>query len=273
VTRQIIEGATRLSAADAFAGLYRLAELRAATEPVWRRIDAMMVPTLPRPVSVAELSVDPIGPNSMLGAYTNFVNLLNLCAIAVPGRFRGDGFPAGTTLIAPAGQDALIAALGTRLHEAAGVPMGRTGIAVEIADEAPARAAPGEVEVVVIGAHLSGMGLNHEITTLGGRFLRDVPTMPEYRLYALPGGPPRRPGLLRVRRSEGVAIAAEVWALPAEGFGRFVAAIPSPLGIGTVRLADATAPKGFLCESAAVEGAEDISALGGWRAFIETQAA
>jgi allophanate hydrolase len=97
--------------------------------------------------------------------------------------------------------------------------------------------------------------------------------MPEYRLYALPGGPPRRPGLLRVRRGEGVAIATEVWALPQVGFGRFVAAIPSPLAIGTVRLADATAPKGFLCESAAVDGAEDVSALGGWRAFIETQAA
>ncbi len=282
VTARIILGAERLSAADAFAGLYRLAALRRASETMWDRIDMLVVPTVPRAYRVADLVQDPIGPNSALGTYTNFVNLLDLCALSVPGPFRDDGFPAGTTLIAPAGQDALLASLGTALHAAAGTTLGATGIkpAREPAMSAPTAPAPdplssteaplepGEVEVAVIGAHLSGMPLNRELVALGGRFRRAVATAPDYRLYALPGGPPLRPGLVRVGSAEGRSIAAEVWALPFEGFGRFVASIPQPLGIGTLQLADGTTPKGFLCETAGLEGAEDITRHGGWRSFI-----
>jgi allophanate hydrolase len=273
VTRSIIGGATKHSAADAFAGLYRLAELKAATEPTWRVIDAMLVPTLPRPYRLADLEADPIGPNARLGLYTNFVNLLNLCALAIPGRLRADGFPAGVTLIGPAGRDAVLAGLGEALHEAAGVTLGATGSVQPAPAFGGAQTSPGEVEIVVVGAHLSGMTLNHELTSLGGRFLRTADTTADYRLYALAGTSPRRPGLLRVAKGAGAPIATEVWALPLEGFGRFVAAIPSPLGIGTVRLADGTVPKGFLCEATATEGAEDITALGGWRAFMRRQAA
>jgi allophanate hydrolase len=273
VTAAILGGATRLSAADAFASLYRLAELRAATEPLWRTVDALLVPTVPRPPSLAELEKDPIGPNTQLGVYTNFVNLLNLCALAVPSRLRSDGLPAGVTLIAPAGADARLASLGSTLHRASGVALGATGQPLAPMAPLPDGAGEGEAEIVVVGAHLSGMALNHELTGLGGRFLRAVDTAAEYRLYVLAGGPPRRPGLIRVGRSRGAAIATEVWALPLEGFGRFVAAIPAPLGIGTLRLADGTAPKGFLCEAAAIDGAEDITALGGWRAFMRREAA
>lgn len=273
VTRAITEKADDFTAADAFAGRYRLAELRRAAEPILAGIDLLAVPTYPRPRTLAELEADPVGPNAELGTYTNFVNLLDLCALAVPGRFRTDGFPSGVTLIAPAGHDALLASLGARLHAAAEVPLGATGQAAPpLADlGGSAEARPGEIEIVVVGAHLSGLALNGELLAQGGRHLRRVATAPDYRLFALPGAGPRRPGLLRGPAGEGAAIDTEVWALPAAGFARFVAAIPAPLGIGTVRLADGTAPKGFLVEAEGVRDAEDISALGGWRAYLARQ--
>ena len=271
VTRAIVDQAKAFSAADAFDGQYRLAELRREAEAVFAAIDVLVVPTFPRPRTLADLVADPVGPNSELGTYTNFVNLLDLCALAVPGRFRSDGLPAGVTLIAPAGRDGLLASLGAALHAAADVPMGATGAPL------PARFVPetvlaeGEIEIVVVGAHLSGLPLNHELTSRGGRFLRTVPTAPDYRFFALPGGPPFRPGLLRVAAGEGSSVETEVWALPAAGFGTFVAGIPAPLGIGTIRLADGTVPKGFLAEPEGVRDAQDISHLGGWRAFLASR--
>lgn len=273
-TRAIIGAATGHSAADAFAGLYRLAELRRGTEAVWRGIDVLVVPTYPRPRRVAELEADPVGPNSELGTYTNFVNLLDLCALAVPGRFRTDGFPSGVTLIAPRGADGLIAELGARLHAAAGGTLGASGVPIpaEAASRGD-RAQGDEIEIAVVGAHLSGLPLNGELTARGARFLRAVPTTPDYRLHALPGGPPARPGLIRVAPGTGHAIATEVWALAPDAFGRFVAGIPSPLAIGTLSLADATVPKGFLAEAAGLAGARDISGHGGWRAYLASGAA
>ncbi len=269
-TRAIIASAANFSAADAFAGLYRLAELRRATEAIWRTIDVLVVPTYPRPRSCADLAADPVGPNSELGTYTNFVNLLDLCALAVPGRFRGDGFPSGVTLIAPRGADGLIAALGARLHAAAGLTIGTSPMPVPAEPEEPgiARAAEGEIELAVVGAHLSGLPLNGEVTGLGGRFLRAARTSPDYRFYALPGGPPARPGLVRVPAGTGTAIEVEVWALPAAGFGTFVASVPSPLSIGTLRLGDGTTPKGFLAEPEGLVGATEIGTHGGWRGYL-----
>ena len=274
VTRAITERARAFSAADAFAGQYRLAELRRAAEPIWREVDALAVPTFPRPRTLADLEVDPIGPNSELGTYTNFVNLLDLCALAVPGRFRSDGLPAGVTLIAPAWADAALAALGGRLHRVATVPLGATGVACPPAPEAAVAQTPEErIELAVLGAHLSGLALNDELLAHGGRLVRAVMTTPDYRLFALPGSGPARPGLLRVQDGAGTRIETEVWSLAFADFARFVAAIPAPLGIGTVRLADGSTPKGFLVEAESVRRAEDISAFGGWRAFIARQAA
>ncbi|MHB2168865.1 allophanate hydrolase [Alsobacter sp. R-9] len=268
VTRAIIEGARRFSAADAFDARYRLAEMARVTAPVWSGIDALLVPSIPRPMTVAELEADPLGPNARLGTYTNFVNLLDLCALAVPGPFRIDGFPAGTTLIAPRGRDGALATLGADLHAAAATPLGATGWPQPPRAPGEDRALPGEIELCVVGAHLSGMPLNHELRSLDARFLRAASTEPSYALYALPGGPPRKPGLVRVATGAGAAIATEVWALSPDAFGRFVAAIPPPLGIGTLLLADGTRPKGFLVEPLAVEGAQDVSAHGGWRAYV-----
>jgi allophanate hydrolase len=268
VTLKIIGGATRFSAADAYATAYRLAELKRLTSGVWRGIDALVVPSIPRPYAVAELEADPIGPNSKLGTYTNFVNLLDLCALATPVPFRADGFPAGVTFIAPAGQDTALAALGTALHKAAATPLGATRASLP-EQPLPAMApAAGEIELCVVGAHLSGMPLNHELRSLGARFLRSVATEASYRLFALPGGPPRKPGLLRVASGMGAAIATEVYALSPEAFGRFVSAIPAPLGIGTLLLEDGSRPKGFLAEPEALKDAQDVSSFGGWRGYI-----
>jgi allophanate hydrolase len=270
-TLQIIKQAERLSAADAFAGIYRLAELRRRTEATWTEVDALVVPTVPRAYTRADLEADPIGPNSALGTYTNFVNLLDLCALAVPGPFRADQLPSGITLVAPPGRDGFLASLGRAFQAAAAVPLGATGTAQPRhppGDPPP----PGEtIELAVVGAHLSGMPLNRELVALGARFVRSVPTAPAYRLYALPGAPPRKPGLAR-QAEGGSAIATEVWAMAPEAFGRFVAAVPPPLAIGTLRLADGTTPKGFLCETADLGDAEDISAFGGWRDYVQSLA-
>ncbi|MBA9066146.1 allophanate hydrolase [Methylobacterium fujisawaense] len=272
-TRAVIAAAGRYSAADAFAGLYSLADLRRHADAVWDRVDVLAVPTYPRPQTCAAVAADPIGPNSELGTYTNFVNLLDWCALAVPGRPRADGFPSGITLLAPRGSDGLLAALGARLHAAAAGRIGAGATPVPAVAPGPARGWPGEIELAVVGAHLSGLPLNRELAAHGARYLRTVATRPEYRLYALPGGPPHRPGLLRVAEGDGGAIETEVWALPPAAFGAFVAAIPEPLGIGTLRLADGTAPKGFLVETAGVAGAADITQFGGWRRYLASRAA
>ena len=267
VTLSITRGAERFSAADAFAGLYRLAALRRETEPAWRTVDMLAVPTFPRPVTRAEIAADPIGPNTGLGTYTNFVNLLDLCALAVPGPFRSDGFPAGVTLVGPSGHDADLAATGAAFHARTGLTLGATAIAQPVLNYAPIEAEAEGIEVVAVGAHLSGLPLNRELVALGGVFRRSCPTTADYAFYALPGTVPPKPGLVRVE-SGGAAIATEVWSLPPEGFGRFVAGIPAPLAIGTLRLADGTSPKGFLCEAAGLEGAENITRYGGWRAYL-----
>jgi allophanate hydrolase len=268
VTRRIIETAKAFSAADAFAGRYRLEALRAAIQPLWRDVHALAVPTAPIAPTLREIEADPLGPNSKLGTYTNFVNLLDLAAIAVPGPMRKDGRAAGITLIGLRGRDAALASLARLFHAGHGATIGATGRPLPPASPLPAAAPADMVEIAVVGAHLSGMALNHDLVGAGGVFLRASDTEPCYELYALPGGPPDRPGLVRVPSGRGHAIATEVWALPTEAFGRFVAHIPAPLGIGTLLLADGTRPKGFLCEGEGVRGARNVSSHGGWRAYV-----
>ncbi len=271
VIRQVVAGRPLPDAAETFAARYRVADLTLAAKAALKGIDALMVPTAPRPVTLAEMAADPIGMNSLLGRYTNFVNLLDMCALAIPVSLAADGTAAGVTLIAPSGHDAVLAGLGSALHSASSLPLGATGLPCPARVALPVRAAPDAIEIAVVGAHLSGMPLNGELTRLGATFLRATTTTPDYRLFALPGGPPARPGLIRVG-SDGAAIALEVWSMPPEGFGRFVAGIPSPLGIGTLALADGTRVKGFLCETIATEDARDVTAFGGWRAFVAAQA-
>ena len=266
VTRAIIQRAEKFSAADAFRGFYRLQDLRREALAVADAVDLLCVPSIPTFCTVAELEADPVGPNSRLGTYTNFVNLLDMCAIAVPVRTRADGRPGSVTLIAGRGEDARIAAVAEGLQQDCAAPLAATGWPLpQPADLAPA-ANRDEIALAVVGAHMSGLPLNHELTRLGARFLRATSTAPSYRFYSLAGGPPRRPGL--VRSEAGAAIALEVWALPLSRFGEFMRGIPQPLGIGTLDLADGSQVKGFLCEPMGATGAEDITHFGGWRAYM-----
>jgi allophanate hydrolase len=271
VTRQIISAGSRATATDAFAAFYRLEELRRTRDQVFDGIDAMALPTVPTVYSIDEVEADPIGLNSRLGTYTNFVNLLDLCGLAVPATMHDDGTPFGISLLAPGGQDALLASIGRVFHADTQLPLGALKVAQPKPERVSQAAAKDEVGLVVVGAHLSGMPLNGELRSLGARFLSTDVTAADYRLYALSGMHPPKPGLLRVADGEGAPIEVEVWALPTEQFGRFAAEIPTPMSIGTVRLADGSDVKGFLVESEAVSGARDITSFGGWRAFVAKQ--
>jgi len=273
VIRDVIAVADGQSAADAFAGRYRLAELARTVAPVLAGADLIAVPSIPRFVSVSELLASPIDANSLLGTYTNFVNLLDLCAMAVPLPPRSDGRPGSMTLIAPAGADGPVAGVGAILERGGGRTLGATSWPLPPATPpATAPLADDAFEIVVCGAHMSGLPLNGELTRLGARFLRKTTTTPDYRFFALDGHPPR-PGLVRQAEGTGGAIAVEVWALPLAAVGAFLSGIPAPLGLGTVRLADGTAPKGFLCEAVACQTARDVTALGDWRKVVAELAA
>ena len=268
VTRAIIEGARKFDAVAAFEAFYRLADLKARTKRAWSDFDVMLVPTAPRYYTVAEVEADPVRLNSLLGTYTNFVNLLDLSAIAVPSGMRGDGLPSSVTLVGPSGADGLIAGVAALIQSRSGAPMGATGKPAPPPQQAAAHATRDRVEIAVVGAHLTGLPLNRELVELGASFLREVETTRDYRLFALPGTVPAKPGLLRVADGAGAAIKAEVWTLDPAGFGAFVAKIPAPLTIGAVRLSDGGSVKGFLVEAEAVKAAEDVSRFGGWRAYL-----
>ena len=264
VTRQIIGGGAEPRATDAFRAQYRLAALKRDTARTWQDLDLLLLPTAGTIHRIDEDLADPQRLNARLGHYTNFVNLLDLAAVAVPAGFTPGGLPFGVTLIGPAWQDADLLALASRLQ--------RAGVDRAGATDLPLPPDPGfdfgigdaTIDVAVCGAHLSGLPLNHQLTSRGAWLKSATRTAPDYRLYALPGGPPLRPGLVRVA-TDGVAIDVEVWSVPAAQFGSFVAGIPAPLGIGKLTLADGSQVSGFLCESAALEHAPDISLSGGWR--------
>jgi allophanate hydrolase len=268
--RSVIAQAERHSAVDAFKAQYRLEELRRMVAPIWSQVDALMVPTSPTIHTIAEVNADPVTKNSHFGTYTNFVNLLDLAAIAVPDSMRDDGLPAGVTFIAPAWADGELCALGARWHAATALPLGATGLA-QPALVARQAARPGWTRVAVVGAHLSGMPLNHQLTSRGAQLVSAGHTAAKYRLFALAGTVPPKPGLQRVP-SGGVPIAIEIWEMPGSLFGAFVEEIPPPLGIGTLELADGGSVKGFICEPAGIEGAQDISHFGGWRAYMAQRA-
>jgi allophanate hydrolase len=267
VTREIAIAGARLSAADTFTALYRLQALRRIGERIFAGLDAVVLPTAPTTYTTAQVLANPIELNSRLGTYTNFVNLLDLCGLALPASMRADGIPFGITLLAPSGRDAQLASIGRAFHADTALTMGAKGL--KQPPLAPlANDAKDEIAIAVVGAHLSGMALNSELKALGGRLLKAASTAPDYKLYALKGTTPPKPGMLRVEAGAGSSIELELWALSPASFGVFVAAIPTPLSIGTIRLADGSSVQGFLVEAAAVNGARDISKFGGWRAFM-----
>lgn len=269
VTRAIIEQGREFSAMDMFSAMYRLADLRRHIEPILAGVDVIVTPTAGTHYRIADLEADPLRPNSNLGYYSNFINLLDLSAVALPAAFTSTGLPFGILFFADAFREQALLALGARFEQVVHLPRGATDqpySPVEPSAELP----PGYTAVAVCGAHLSGLPLNHQLTTRGGFLLEATRTAPQYKFYALPGGPPFRPGLVRAAEG-GVAIDVEVWALPLEHYGSFVAGIPAPLGIGSVVLANGKTMQGFVCEAYALSGARDISAHGGWREYLKSQ--
>jgi allophanate hydrolase len=274
VTRSIIEPGGSRSAVETFRAFYRLAELRAQVRPLWTALDALLLPTAPRVYTLAEVEVDNVRLNSRLGTHTNFVNLLDLCAIAVPSALGADRKPFGVSFVAPGGRDGYVAGLAEAFEAASHLPLGAGDElrSVREALRADAQPQPSDfIDVALFGAHMRGLPLNRDIVRLGGRFVRTIKTAPTYRCFLLPGAI-ARPGVLRVDK-DGAAIEAEIWSMPPDAFGRLVASIPPPLGFGTILLADNSQVNGFLVEAIATVGARDITHFGGWRGFLAENAA
>lgn len=274
VVHGIIARADAHSAADAFRGFYALEQLRPACLRAFEDIDILMVPTAPTIYRHDDIAREPVLFNARLGLYTNFVNLLGMAGLALPGPFRADGLPAGITLLGPAGSDHRLAAYAQHLQPVLHARLGRSGTRVPVtaAPVEPLPFAETQVVIAVVGAHLSGLPLNWQLTERCARRLEKTHTARCYRLYALPGSAPAKPGLVR-DETQGEAIEVELWTLPERLFGGFVAGIPSPLGIGTLQLADGRRVPGFLCESWAIDGAEEITRYGGWKAYLASRQA
>lgn len=262
VVRGIISGATRYSAVDSFEAQYRLAELRRAAESEWEHMDVLVLPTTGTTYTHDAIAADPVRLNTNLGYYTNFVNLLDLAAVAVHAGFRPNGLPFGISFIGSAFSDEALLAVADRYHRAdADVP----GPAVDLGS-----CPPGCVLIAVVGAHLSGQPLNSQLTDRRARLMKTTWTAAGYRLYALQGTQPPKPGLVRDETFQGPGIEVEVWAIPENQFGGFVAAVPPPLGIGTAILQNGESVKCFICEPYAIAGSIEITHFGGWRNYLSS---
>ena len=266
--RSIIASGRPYSAADLFDAQTRLRALGQQAAALWQGIELLVVPTVPTHYTIEQMRADPVALNRNLGVYTNFVNLLDYAALSVPSSLRADGLPFGITLIGACGSDWQLAELGQRYHHATGLAQGATGDPLPPALLIAGIRPQATVHVAVVGAHLSGMALNTQLIERGARLVAAAETAPDYRFFALPGTVPPKPGLLRVAPGSGARIALEIWAMPVQHYGSFVALVAAPLSIGSLVLADGSSVQGFLCEPQAVLDAQDISHFGGWRAYV-----
>ncbi len=279
VVASIVQQGADKSALDCFQAEYQRQALLRQVQQLFTELDALVVPTAPTFPRIDAVLADPVAANSKLGTYTNFVNLADLSALAVPGLWREDGLPFGITFIAPAWHEPALLALGVSWQAQQQLPLGATNKPLpSVTDNRPPDKqreppAPGMFRIAVVGAHLKGMPLHHELSSRGAQFCARTETAPCYRLYALAGTQPPKPGLVRTNATEGAAIALELWDMPASAFAGFMAGIPAPLGIGTLLLADGSQVNGFICEPAALHNATDITHYGGWRAYRAAMAA
>jgi allophanate hydrolase len=259
VIRAVLAKAPAVDGVQTFRAQYRLQALKALCDAALEGLDCVVTPTIGRPVSLAELKAEPVLRNSELGYYTNFMNLLDYAAVAVPSAFMDNGLPWGVTVFGRAFTDQYLLSVADALQRQQG-----------LAAPAPAPVARHDrARLVVCGAHLDGLALNWQLKQRGARLLETTFSSPDYQLYALAGGPPLRPGMVRVKDG-GVAIAVEVWELPSRELGSFLTGIPAPLGLGKVQLADGRWESGFICEAYGLEGAVNISHFGGWRMYLKT---
>ena len=266
VVKSIIDKGRSFSAVDAYNAEYQRAELSQQIAQTFAAVDCVLVPTTPTIYTIQALLEQPIELNSVLGTYTNFTNLADLSALAIPAPKRSDGLPFGVTLIAPAWYDRALAELAQRMQNQVGWILGTSNRPTPT-QQLPI--SPNHVRVAVVGAHLTGMPLNFQLTTRQAVLVEQTLTAPHYALYALAGTVPPKPGLARCAEGEqGHHLIVEVWDIPTARFGEFVAEIPPPLGIGNVELIDGRWVKGFICEPYALASAQPISEFGGWRAYI-----
>lgn len=271
VTRQIISGGLKNTACEAFAASYKLAALKRQSETVWDDLTALVTPTAGGFPTLEEVANDPLGPNSQLGYYTNFMNLLDLCAVAAPAGESEAALPFGITWIGPRDSDlALLKAATSGPCPLAKVPDETAKQTVSSLSTGSA-ASDDTLSVLLFGAHMSGLPLNKQVLELGGEFVAEVKTAPSYRMIYLAEPAPHRPGIIRIGK-DGASIVAEEWRLPKASLGAFLASIRQPLGLGEIELSDGRKVHGFLCEAAAGEGTMDISMHGGWRSFLESVA-
>jgi len=246
IVASIITNAERWTAADAYGALYKLKAWEKQTEQSWAQMDMLVLPTTPTTYTIEEIQNDPIKLNSRLGYYTNFANLMDLCAVAVPAGFTNTGLPFGVTVFGRAFTEAALLAFAQKLPQSS----------------------ENWISLGVVGAHLSGQPLNHQLTDRGAKLLMTARTAASYKMFALTNTKPPKPGLIRVPGFSGPGIEIEIWSMPESQFGSFVAAVPAPLSIGTCELSDGTSVKGFLCEPYATNGMAEITNLGGWRSFL-----
>jgi allophanate hydrolase len=262
VVRGILQGGLAISAVEVFKAEYRLKAYQRDAEALWEAVDVLLLPTAPTTYRLREVLAEPLALNSNMGLYTNFVNLLDMSAIAVPAGFRDNATGFGVTLMGPAWADRMLLDLARRYEEIAPMPqtppLDTTGVATS-------------VKLAVVGAHLAAMPLHWQLTSRDAKLVRRARTAPAYKLYAMANTTPPKPALVHVGEG-GAAIEIEVYELATEAFGSFVVEVPAPLAIGTVTLDDGTEVKGFVAEPRALDGAEDITALGGWRAYIASKA-
>jgi allophanate hydrolase len=271
----VVRKAEGQRAVDAFKAQYRLQAMRRPAQAMFDGVDVLMVPTTPRHPRFEEVAADPVGVNSELGTYTNFVNLLGWCALALPATTTAAGLPFGVTFIAPAQADAALASWGACWQVACALPMGASGQLPPSQAEQPTADRPATqatLPIAVVGAHLSDLPLNGQLLERGATLQCRARTAPRYRLHALPGTTPPKPGLQRVPEG-GASIELEVWDMPMNEVGSFLALIPSPLGLGSIELDDGRSVHGFLCEAHALRDAPDVSAHGGWRAYMAARMA
>lgn len=269
----VIARAKDFDACQAFEGRYELAALSRIAQAIWSTVDTLMVPTTPTCPTFEALAEQPILRNSELGKYTNFVNLLGWSALSLPASISHSGLPFGVTFIAPGGAEAALADWSSRWEQTTALPSGHE-LAPSQQDRSPPAtklAAEPTLQVAVVGAHLQGLPLHGQLVERRCRLLQRTHTAPRYRLYALAGTRPAKPGLIR-HESGGAAIAVEVYEMPASEVGSFLQAIPYPLGLGNLELQDGRWVKGFICDPAGLEDAQDITDHGGWREFLAQEA-
>lgn len=270
---QIVAGARNQSAADAYKGAYALQKAQRQTQLIWQDvgIDCMMTPTTPTIYSIEQVANDPLGLNSILGTYTNFMNLLDYAAVAMPTGFREDNLPTGVTFFAPAGSDGELLKLTDHLHKKFVSVSGACKIEVPNANPFHFDTAH-EILVAVVGAHLVGFPLNSQLVERGAKLLDVTQTAPKYEFFELSSRPILKPGLVK-QSGTGKSVEVEIWAMPKQHLGSFLALIPSPLGLGKVELIDGREVVGFICEPYGIEGATNISHTGGWRNWMQERPA